>query len=295
MTDPLLQCILARDDAGAADAWRRWRSSTDIDSIRWIHALMVPMIREDLLQRLIAGDDAAPRLAGLVKRAWSHATTRVAVARGLVAQLSAAGIDRVVIGGSAAAFMHRGSDGPIRPVTDIVLLVPRHRVDRATDALRQLGWESVGTPLPSEARSWTTHLSMRQRQDTLRVAWRHVGTPPWRSQAAEHALFAQPGEALPLEALLLSRLSAGGAWQDAIPWQADVALLASRRIDWDALARDAVRLAPDALAKLRSVRCMISSVPATLPKAAAGPLLERALWRGARLAILSARRVTGRR
>ena len=295
MTDPLVQCLLARDDDDAADAWRRWRSSTDIDSIRWVHALMVPMIREDLLQRLIAGDDAAPRLAGLARRAWTYGTTRTALARELAAQLTAAGISPVMIGGSVAAFMHRRTDGPIRPVTDIVLLVPRHHVHRAFDALRQLGWEGVGAPPPSKAHAWTTFVPMRHGHDTLRIAWRHVGTPPWRSHAAERALFARLGEALPLEALLLSRLSSGGAWHDAIPWQADVALLASHPIDWDVLINDAVRFAPDALARLRSVSIVIPSIPTMVPKAAVGPILERALWRGARLAILSARRLAGRR
>lgn len=256
---------------------------------------MVPMLREDLLQRLIANDDDAPRLVGLVRRAWTYGTARASAARELVAQLGAAGISPVMIGGSVAAFMHRGPSGPIRPVTDIVLLVPRHHVDPAIDVLRQLRWERVGAARARAACSWTTSTSVRLGQDTLRIAWRHVGTPPWRAQAAERALFAQPSEVLSPEALLLSRLSAGGAWADPIPWQADVALLASQPIDWDALIRDAASIAPDALARLRSVSGAIPAVPRTVPQAAPGPRLERALWRSARAAMLLARRLTAYR
>lgn len=80
VTDPLLPRILAFSDEEATSHGRRWRSSKDLDSIDWRHALMVPMIREELLQRLIPGDPDAPRLTGLVRRAWTFGTTRAALA-----------------------------------------------------------------------------------------------------------------------------------------------------------------------------------------------------------------------
>lgn len=295
MTDPLLQCILARDDDEAADAWRRWRSSRDLDAIKWDHALMVPMVRENLLQRLLAGDDDAPRLTGLVRRAWTCGTARAAAAREIVANLASAGVGPVRIGGSLAAFIHRDGSGPIRPVTDILLLTPRHHIPGAIAALRDMKWELAGAAPSRTAYSWRTFTSMRCGQDTLRLAWRHVGTPPWRTQAAERALFANSAEVLPVESLLLSRLSTGGAWTDVIPWQADVALLASRQVDWDALWRDAAVLAPDALSKLRSLIGAASGVPSTVPVPAVRARIEHVLWRGTRAAVLSARRIAHRR
>lgn len=295
MTDPLLECILARTDEDAASHWRRWRRSTDIDCIEWRHALMVPMVREGLLQRLVDGDPDAPRLTGLVRRAWTYGTTRASTARELVARLADAGIGPVIIGGSLAAFLHRGATGPIRPVTDIVLLMPRHHVDRAIAALREMGWVPEGAAPKRKAYGWTACATMRLGKDTLRVGWRHVGTPPWRSRAAERALFAQPCEILPIEALLLSRLSAGGAWPDSLPWQADVALLAARSPDWDSLYRDAARFAPDALGRLRELSGAVPGVVRGIPSAGALPLIERALWRSARAAIRAAHRVTSRR
>lgn len=295
VTDPLLACILARGDDEAASHWRQWRSSQDLDSIGWRHALMVPMIGESRLRRLVTGDTDAPRLTGLVRRAWTLGTTRAAFARELVAQLSQAGIGPVIIGGSVAAFLIRSTNAPIRPVTDIVLLMPRHHVDRAIAVLRQLQWEPSGAAPAKKAYSWTMFMPMHRGTDTLRIAWRHVGTPPWRSHAVEAALFAQPGELLPIEALLLSRLSAGGAWPDTLPWQADLALLAAQPIDWDSLLRDAARFAPDALGRLRAMGCAIPGLPRRLPRAGAGPIFERALWRGARAAILAVRRCTSRR
>ncbi len=295
MTDPLLECILARTDEDAASHWRQWRSSQDLDSIEWRHALMVPMIGESRLQRLVTGDPDAPRLTGLVRRAWAHGTARASTARELVARLAHAGIGPVIIGGSVAAFAHRRGNGPIRPVTDIVLLMPRHHVHRAIAVLRQHQWVPSGAAPATKAYPWSTFTSMHLGKDTLRIAWRHVGTPPWRSHDVETALFAKPGELLPIEALLLSRLSAHGAWADALPWQSDLALLAAHPIDWDALLHDAAQLSPDALTRLHAMAGVIPGVPRGVRRAGALPLIERALWRSARAAILAGQRVTGRR
>ena len=256
---------------------------------------MVPMVREDLLQRFLANDDAAPRFTGLVRRAWTYGTTRTAAAREIVAHLTAAGIGPVIIGGSVAAFIHRGVNGPIRPVTDIVLLTPRDRVEGAIAALRHMKWELADELPPKTAFSWMTFASLRCGRDTLRLGWRHVGTPPWRTQAAERALFARSAEVLPIESLLLSRLSMGGAWPDAVPWQADVALLASQRLDWDAVFRDAAILAPDALAKLHSLRGALHGMPRTVPEPTLVPQIEHASWRVSRTAIRLVRRAVRRR
>jgi hypothetical protein len=263
--------------------------------IEWRHALMVPMVREELLQRLVSGDDAAPRFAGLVRRAWTQGTMRAAVARELMQALASGGIGPVTIGGSAAAFLHRGGTGPIRPVTDIVLLVPRHAIDAAIAALRDLKWECTD-PVPGlKARDWTAFTSMRRGNELLRIGWRHVGAPPWRSQAAERALFAEPREVLPLEPLLLSRLSTGGAWPDTMPLPADVAMLASQSLDWDSLFRQADLYVPDALVRLHAMCGIVRGIPLQVPRPRASWTIERALWRGARAAILAAHRMARRR
>lgn len=294
MTDPLLQCILARDDAEATLAWRRWRSSTDIDSIHWRHALMVPMVREELLHTLVAGDDAAPILSGLVRRAWTQGTMRAALARELAAALGGSGIGPVMIGGAVAAFLHREGRGPIRPVTDVVLLIPRDQVQDAVRRMRELKWEISGMPPRMSACSWATLVTMERGGETLRIAWRHVGTPPWRAMAAERSLFASPQEVLPLESLILSRLSTGGAWPDTVPWQADVALLASNAVDWKRVLDDANMWAPDALLRLRQLCGTVPALPQPIAAPRAHWPVERALWRGMRAAILVAQRVISR-
>ncbi len=294
MSDPLLQCILAQDDAAAESAWRTWRSRTHIDSIEWRHALMVPMVREDLLQRLVSGDDAAPRFAGLVRRAWTQGTMRAAMARELAHVLASSGIGPAIIGGSVAAFIHRGGIGPIRPVTDIVLLVPRHAIDGAIAALRDLKWECTTTPPGPKARSWTAFTSMHRGKETLRLGWRHVGTPPWRSLTAERALFSDPCEVLPLESLLISRLSSSGVWPDTMPLHADVALLASQSLDWDRVFLQADMCAPDVLPQLRAMCGSVRAIPPGVPRPRSSWLAERMLWRSARAGILAVHRVTRR-
>jgi len=294
VSDPLLQCILAQDDVEAESAWRPWRSRTDIDLSEWRHALMVPMVREDLLQRLVSGDDAAPRLAGLVRRAWTQGTMRAAVARQLVQALMSGGVGPVMIGGSVAAFIHRGGTGPIRPVTDIVLLVPRHAIGDAIAALRDLEWECTGSLPGPKARSWTAFMSMHRGKETLRLGWRHVGTPPWRSHTAERALFSDPCEVLPLESLLLSRLSSCGVWPDTMPLHADVALLASQSLDWDRVFLQADMFAPDVLTQLRAMCGSVRAIPRDVPRPRSSWLAERMLWRSARAGILAVHRVTRR-
>lgn len=294
MTDALLECVLAASDATAVAAWRRWRSAAAIESIPWRDALLVPMLparRRELCQE---GDPAAPILTGLVRRAWTQGEMMAIRARGLVALLRAAGHGPVMIGGSTAAFLQARSDGALRPVTDVTLLLPRHRLDAAVAVLRDDRWTPrTGIP-PRRARSWASGMILERGADTLRVAWRHVGVPPWRTAAVERALFERPTDLLPADALIASRLSPEGGWDGLIPWQADAAHLAAGSIDWEAALRVA-RLAPEVDTRLRELHGVVAGVPPPSRRASPPIRLEHAMSRGLRRMSHEARRIMGRR
>lgn len=266
MTDPLLECVIAGSDAAAADAWSRWRSVTDIDSIPWRDTLLVPMIGESRRIRFLGGDPAAPILTGFVRRAWTQGAILAARARDVVGALRGAGVGAVMIGGSTAAFLQRRTDGALRPVTDTTIFLPRIHLDGAAAVLGREGWKPRCT-LPVRAlRAWAGAVTFERGGESLRVAWRHLVVAPWRSRAAERTLFARSAESLPPEALLLSRLSPGGDWGGVIPWQADVAHLAKGPIDWEGVFDVARELAPAIDDRLRVPGGAIPAVPPPSPR-----------------------------
>lgn len=294
MTDQLLACVTAATDRKAAEAWSRWRCAIDIDSLPWRDTLLVPMIpaaRRGLLQQ---GDPAAPILNGIVRRAWTQGSVYAARARSLVGALHAGGVEPVMIGGSTAAFLRGRDDGALRPATDITLFLPRQHVDGAVEILRQDGWAPRVPPPSRPARNWTNGLMLHRQKESLRVAWRHVAPPPWRSGRAERMLFAQRTESLSGEALLLSRLATEGGWDGVVPWQADVAFLSSRPLDWEGVFRAASALVPAVADRLRAAHGVIPGVPA--PSSCPSPAirLEEAVGRGCVRTVRWARRIAGR-
>jgi hypothetical protein len=294
MTDPFLDCVTAGTNRDAAAAWARWRAVTDIESIPWRDTLLVPMIPADRRRLLQAGDPAAGILAGFVRRAWTQGAVFAARARGLVARLHAGGIGPVMIGGSTAAFLLGRDDGAVRTATDVTLFVPRQQVNGAMHLLRDDGW-APRWPAPSRpVRSWTTGLMLDRGRESLRIAWRHVVPPPWRSGWAERMLFGQRAEVVPAEALLLSRLAADGGWEGLVPWQADVAFLAGRTLDWEAVFEAASTLSPAVADRLRMSHGVIAGVPR--PSRAPSPMLrfEDAVSSGLRRTVRCARRIAGR-
>ncbi len=294
MTDPLLACVTAGSDAEAAVAWSRWRSGTDIDSIPWRDKLLLPLIpaaRRGLLQ---AGDPAAPLLTGFARRAWTQGAVFAARARGIVGVLNAGGVAPVMIGGSTAAFLQVREDGAVRPATDITVLLPRRHVDGAVEILRQDRWQPRMPVPPRPVRSWAHGLMLDREEESLRVAWRHVVPPPWRSGMAERMLFAEPAESLSAEALLLSRLAPEGGWNDVIPWQADVAFLAALPLDWESVFQMASALVPVVADRLREAHGVIPGVPRPSRFPSPTIRLEDAVSSGIRRTVRCARRIAGR-
>jgi len=294
VTDRLLACVTAGTDREAASAWARWRSVIDLESMPWRDKLLVPMIpaaRRSILQE---GDPAAAILMGFVRRAWAQGAVFAARARGIVGALHAGGVGPVMIGGSTAAFLLGRGDGAVRPPTDVTVFLSRRQLDGAVEILRQGGWATRALMPPRPVRSWTNGLILDRGAESLRVAWRHVSPPPWRSGRAERTLFAQREELLPAEALLLSRLAVEGGWGGVIPWQADVAFLSAGPLDWERVFREAATLAPMVADRLREAHGVVPGVPRPSRRPSPTIRFEDAVSRGLRTAARRARRIAGR-
>jgi hypothetical protein len=219
------------------------------------------MIAESRRIRFQAGDPAAPILSGFVRRAWTQGAILAARARGVVGALRHAGLGPVMIGGSTASFLLCRTDGALRPVTDTTILLPRDQLEGAVAVLGRERWVPR-SGIPSRAwRGWASAMIVDRGRESLRVAWRHLAVPPWRSAGVERMLFAQRAESLPPEALLLSRLSREGDWDGMIPLEADVAHLSTAPIDWDGVFGVARELAPTLDARLRRLGGAVPGVP----------------------------------
>lgn len=261
MSDPLLRCVVAARDEEARAAWAEWRSGLVIDTMPWRDTLLVPMIPAARRRAFTAGDPAEPIFAGFVRRAWTMGSLFADRARGMVGRLHAAGLGPAMIGGSTAAFLGRTADGALRPATEITLVLPRERVDGAAAMLRGEGWEATaGVPSPA-ARAWTSGFTLRRGGESLRLAWRLFGVPPWQARRVERGLFDRPRETLGPEALLLSRLAPDGGWDGIVPWQADGVQLAAGGMDWAAVFHQARRLAPQIHDRLLALRKVSAAVP----------------------------------
>lgn len=274
MADLLLDVVLAGRGPGATEAWNRWWSGIDLDTLAWRDAQLLVMVEAPLRRRWLQHDPAAPRVEGLVRRAWTEAGLRVRLARELAASLMAAQLGPVILAGPPAAFLRAQREGAVRPVSEIHLLLPRPCLERAVAHLAQLGWQ-LTWPLPTRpCRSWSASVGLRRGADLLRLGWRHVQPPPWRTQAVERGLFAVAPEVLPAEDLILSLLSPGAAWDGVIPWEADVAVLADQPLDWPRVLRFGSTWDPALLDRLRTLQGRLSGLPAPVDRVCRRARLE---------------------
>lgn len=261
MTNSLLDVVLAGRGPAATEAWNRWWPGKDLDTMGWPEAQLLVMLDPTQRRRWLRDDPAAPRVEGLVRRAWTEAGLRVRLARELAASLAAAQLGPVILAGPAAAFLTGLRRGAVRPVTEIHLLLPRSGLDRAVAHLARLGWQLTWALPTRPCRSWSACVGLRRGADVLRLGWRHVQPPPWRTQVIEKGLFAAAPEMLPAEELILSLLCPGAVWDGVIPWEADLAFLADPLLDWQRVLTFGMSHDPVLLARLRTLRGRLVGIP----------------------------------
>ena len=96
----LLRAALSEDDAEAHAAWRSWRGSGDVQQLSylsWPALQLIPLLNGPRFHEWLAGDPDAGILQGIVRRAWTEAQVRLALAQEAAAQLEQAGCHAVVL------------------------------------------------------------------------------------------------------------------------------------------------------------------------------------------------------
>jgi hypothetical protein len=283
---PLAEAVASGNDRTAAAAWRRWRSGVDIDRITWRDAQLVSMIAARRLQPWIDGDPAAGILAGLVHRNRVQSTLRCGLARRIAATIAETARCPVMLAGAVAMFIHGGGDA-IRPITDIELLVPRPLVSAAVMCLARQGWRNAG-PGRLAAADWEDHVALERDGLLLRLQWRHLPVPPWRSRDCEASLFAHVEPVLPREPLLAAVLGRGCGASEAIPWQVDAALVLRKPVDWGRVLAATERI-PGVASRLEELRRLGLPVPSAAGRVVPAFLLEAAADRVLRRSVRAGR------
>jgi len=241
----LKACLL--DGEEALDAWRRWRQTTNLETIDAGSIRLLPMLA-DALQRLGVEDPEFGKYRGVQRRTWARSRLQFRAAGRILQALNAAQIGAMALKGLALASTYYPADS-MRPMGDIDLLVPRDQAFRALDVLESIGWRSVHRRPNRLAHLAIHHALPFQDPTTSEVdADIHWGMLYGRySDEAETATWdravpitIEGGEAVaPCAADLLIHVAVHGMrWNDMPPvrWVVDAAMIVrSGKVDWDHL------------------------------------------------------------
>lgn len=140
----LLEAALFEGDRAVA-AFRSWRNTVRLEAefSRGSFRLL-PLVYHSML-RLGVDDPLMGRLKGVYKRSWYDTHQLVHRAQPVVARLVAAGIDVMLTKGAPLALSYYRNLA-LRPMSDVDLAVPQHRLHDALSMLRNLGWRAVREP-----------------------------------------------------------------------------------------------------------------------------------------------------
>jgi hypothetical protein len=268
----LLRAALSEDESDAQAAWRSWRGSGDVRHLAWPAQQLIPLLNGPRFHEWLAGDSDSGILLGIVRRAWTEAQVRLALAHEAAAQLEQAGCDPVVLIGPPAVYLRNWRQGSLRPISEIRLLVGRPALPAAAHALQAAGWTLQGKLPVKDALDWSISIFFSRNGVDLYLHWRalpvsgaeasrcereflehhevlEAGAMSFRVLACGHALLAA----------LAGRTASGDA--DVVPWQVDAALIPRDEIVWKDWARLASALGGEAIGKLAELRALGVSVP----------------------------------
>ncbi len=271
----LLTACLSPGDK-AADAFIKWKSSADIDTIDPGSYRLFPLLYVNL--KSFGIDDPLMNIFRWVyEKTLSNNNILYERLSGLLSEFSGCGMPVILVKGSALALLYYGDPG-LRPMMDADMLVPTSRVREAIDIITGLGWRSSLTPLKGfsdkkllSKLGWTPeerglqeytdeYFSVRHGQDftnpaqfTIDLHWHLLhgyNRPDSDASFWEGArgISVDGVEALALDPAdqLLQVCSHGVAWNTVPPirWVADAAAIVRREgegLDWERLVNAAVR------------------------------------------------------
>lgn len=236
----------ALGDAGPAlAAWRRWRSLVDFDDIEMPEFRLVPLAYANLGEA-IAGDPVYGRAAGLYRHAWSRNQVLFNRAEGAISTLAAAGIETMLLKGSALGLLHYPNPGE-RPMGDVDVLVRPARAREAVKALGRNGWSN-----PHDLEHAMVRLQSADLSNSSGGAvdlhwfslWASTNDDPLWDAARPVSIGSTETLAPAATDLLLVVCVHGSSRQSEAPirWIADAMTIArTAEIDWDRLLAESIR------------------------------------------------------
>ena len=133
------------DGDRATNAFRAWRSSVQLEAefSRGSYRLL-PLVYHNMLQ-LGVRDPLMGRLKGVYRRSWYETHQLFHRTQPLVKQLADAGIDVMLLKGAPLALSYYGNVA-LRPMADLDVAIPQHRLDDTLGIMRRLDWRFSADP-----------------------------------------------------------------------------------------------------------------------------------------------------
>jgi hypothetical protein len=277
--DPDIDAVLRAallDHDHALEAWAQVRPGLDLEGdLLWDVPRLLPLVLANLGADAV-GDDA-PRMKGLHREAWRDNQLHVHHAPRWLDPLAGEMPVALLKGMPLALDVY--PDLGRRPMSDVDVLVPTDRIDRAMDVLVGHGWiGAADQPLP---RSWRARHSFALVHpsgghiDLHRVPGAPFLRPPWEHDpvasvweaarpmefAGRQVLVPAPEDLL-LQVIVHGLTSVGGS---SSRWVADATLLLRRRaVDWDRFVAEARRHRV-VLAARSALRYLVDQFAAPVP------------------------------
>jgi hypothetical protein len=274
----------------AADAWRTWRASTDLDHIDQASFYLLPALAGRMPDWL-ANDPQQAIFLGICRRAWSQNQVSKKLLTDALEILRNAGVERVAAIGPVLWGALYWPTGAIRPVRMIDFLVEPAVVRQAFEALLKAAWK-LPNGIPDTSRSrfyFAPGVPVESPSGgQVRLHWRALPNTDFslrRPMPLELAAL-QPGQiapyAIPAEHSLIAALS--GNYGDGMDWHCDALMICRQAgLDWERVA-DLLRWRSRARDRLDELR---RGWGAEIPQA-----VTKAVWSsGVEWALASALRV----
>lgn len=266
----LLLRAISNSDSQATAAWRQWRDSVDIQHLTWTEMQMLAILNGPRFDAWLTNDAESGILRGILRRAWSEAQIRLALAREVAEALALAGCESVTHIGAVGAYLRNFDSPSIRPILEIRLLIPRGELAIAAKALRAQGWQSDFEVPTGEDLDWNTSMYFSRNGAGLFLHWGVLRVRADRAIACEEEFLSEYRiveaigtrfQLLTPEHALLEALSEKDTSVDVVPWQADAALLLRGPIDWDRWAALAAAFQRTAFERIPELQAMGFAIP----------------------------------
>ena len=142
----LLQAALLKGEDAIA-AWHQWKTNVDFDSIDAGSHRLLPLVYRNLSNHGVQSDPLLVKMKEIYKRTWFKNTLLFNQILPILHSLQAAGIDLLLLKGSALTIEYYKDYG-LRPMADFDILIRLADVPKTINLLKQLGWSSEPIKLP---------------------------------------------------------------------------------------------------------------------------------------------------